>query len=35
MDTLVGGQPAGLQPGFPPRDETDVSPLFLDVMTYD
>lgn len=21
-------------PGFAPRDETDVSPLFLDVMTY-
>jgi hypothetical protein len=28
------GQPAQLQPGFAPRDETDVSPLSLDVMTY-
>jgi murein DD-endopeptidase MepM/ murein hydrolase activator NlpD len=34
VEPLVDGQPAPLQPGFAPRDETDVSPLFLDVMTY-
>jgi murein DD-endopeptidase MepM/ murein hydrolase activator NlpD len=28
------GQPAPTQPGFTPRDETGVSPLVLDVMTY-
>ena len=27
--------PAQLQPGFAVRDETDVSPLVLDVMSYD
>ena len=31
---LMDGQPAQLQPGFAARDETDVSPLVLDVMTY-
>jgi murein DD-endopeptidase MepM/ murein hydrolase activator NlpD len=31
---LLQGQPAQLQPGFIARDETDVSPLVLDVMTY-
>ena len=34
LDSLLNGQPAQLQPGFPIRDETDVSPLVLDVMTY-
>jgi hypothetical protein len=28
------GQPAVMQPGVTPRDETDVSPLSFDVMTY-
>jgi len=31
---LLQGQPAQLQPGFIARDETNVSPLVLDVMTY-
>jgi peptidase M23-like protein len=31
---LEEGQPARLQPGFAARDETDVSPLTLDVMSY-
>ena len=31
---LVDGQPAQLQPGFAARDETNLSPLVLDVMTY-
>ncbi len=34
LDALLNGQPAQLQPGFAVRDETDVSPLVLDVMTY-
>lgn len=34
VDALVAGQPAPLQPGFTARDETGVSPLSLDVMTY-
>ena len=34
LDPLLTGQPAPLQPGFAARDETDVSPLVLDVMTY-
>ncbi len=34
LDLLLKGQPAQLQPGFPVRDETDVSPLVLDVMSY-
>jgi hypothetical protein len=34
LDPLEGGAPAALQPGFAARDETDVSPLALDVMTY-
>jgi len=33
-DPLQEGQPAQLQPGFPARDETNVSPLVLDVMSY-
>ena len=28
------GEPAPMQPGFAARDETNVSPLELDVMTY-
>ena len=28
------GNPAPMQPGFTARDETNVSPLVLDVMTY-
>jgi hypothetical protein len=34
LDPLLHGQPAQLQPGFSARDETEVSPLVLDVMTY-
>jgi hypothetical protein len=34
VDEVVTGQPAPLQPGFTPRDETGVTPLDLDVMTY-
>ncbi|MUL67440.1 peptidase M23 [Mycobacterium sp. CBMA 234] len=34
-DALEAGQPAQLQPGFSARDENNVSPLNLDVMTYD
>jgi hypothetical protein len=30
----MAGQPAPMQPGFAARDETDVSPLTLDVMSY-
>ena len=33
-DAVKAGQPAPMQPGFTPRDESDVSPLVLDVMTY-
>jgi hypothetical protein len=32
---LLEGKPINLEPGFAPRDETNVSPLVLDVMTYD
>jgi hypothetical protein len=35
LDPLLQGKPAPMQPGFAPRDETDVSPLMLDVMTYE
>ena len=35
IDALLQGTPAPMQPGFTPRDETDVSPLSLDVMTYE
>jgi hypothetical protein len=31
---LEEGKPAQLRPGFATRDETDVSPLTLDVMSY-
>jgi hypothetical protein len=34
VDRLLAGQPATRQPGFAERDETEVSPLELDVMTY-
>lgn len=33
-DAVEAGKPAPLQPGFTPRDESDVSPLVLDVMSY-
>jgi hypothetical protein len=33
-DAIEAGQPAPMQPGFTPRDESAVSPLVLDVMTY-
>ena len=35
LDTLLQGGPAPMQPGFTARDETDVSPLSFDVMTYE
>ena len=35
VDALLQGKPAQMQPGFTARDETDVSPLSLDVMTYE
>jgi hypothetical protein len=34
LDPLIIGQPAALPPGSAPRDEKDLSPLVLDVMTY-
>ncbi len=34
LDSLLEGKPADLQPGFAPRDETNVSPVVYDVMTY-
>jgi hypothetical protein len=33
-DAIAAGQPAPIQPGFTPRDESAVSPLVLDVMSY-
>jgi hypothetical protein len=33
-DVIEAGQPAPMQPGFTPRDESAVSPLVLDVMNY-
>jgi hypothetical protein len=33
-DALLEGRPAARQPGFAVRDQSDVSPLVLDVMTY-
>ena len=33
-DAIEAGQPAPMQPGFTARDESGVSPLVLDVMTY-
>ena len=35
LDALLQGKPAPMQPGFTARDETEVSPLSLDVMTYE
>jgi Peptidase family M23 len=35
LDPLLHGKPALMQPGFAARDESDVSPLGLDVMTYE
>ncbi|MHC9296224.1 M23 family metallopeptidase [Mycobacterium sp. LTG2003] len=34
LDPLLDGRPATLQPGFAARDQSEVSPLVLDVMTY-
>jgi hypothetical protein len=34
LDPLADGKPAALQPGFAAREQTDVGPLGLDVMTY-
>jgi hypothetical protein len=33
-DAIKAGQPAPMQPGFNPRDESAVSPLVFDVMSY-
>jgi hypothetical protein len=35
LDALLQGKTAPMQPGFTARDENDVSPLSLDVMTYE
>ena len=34
LDTLFTGKPAALQSGFAAREETEVSPLVLDIMNY-
>jgi hypothetical protein len=34
LDPLLTGQPASMAPGAAPRDEKNLSPLVLDVMTY-
>ena len=34
LDKLFTGQAAPLQPGFAARDQSEVSPLVLDVMNY-
>jgi hypothetical protein len=34
LDRLFTGQPAPLQPGFAARDQSEVSPLVLDIMNY-
>ncbi|BBX32703.1 secreted peptidase [Mycolicibacterium mageritense DSM 44476 = CIP 104973] len=34
VEAALNGKPAALQPGFAARDQTEVSPLVLDVMTY-
>lgn len=34
LDTLFTGQPAPLQPGFAAREQSEVSPLVLDIMNY-
>jgi murein DD-endopeptidase MepM/ murein hydrolase activator NlpD len=35
VDALLAGKTAPMQPNFTARDESDVSPLSLDVMTYE
>lgn len=35
LDAVLRGKPAPMQPDITPRDESDVSPLVLDVMTYE
>ncbi|HKV19125.1 MAG TPA: M23 family peptidase, partial [Mycobacterium sp.] len=35
LDPLLKGKPAVMQPGFAPRDESSLSPLVLDVMSYE
>ncbi|MGH3675431.1 MAG: M23 family metallopeptidase [Mycobacterium sp.] len=35
LGPLLDGRPAPLQPGFAAREETDVTPMDLDVMTYE
>ena len=34
LDQVLLGRPAPMKPGFTARDETDTSPLVLDVMSY-
>ncbi|GAC1400500.1 MAG: M23 family metallopeptidase [Mycobacterium sp.] len=34
QDSVEAGQPAPMQPGFVARDESDLSPMVLDVMSY-
>lgn len=34
VEPLLNGRPAALQPGFATREQSEVSPLVLDVMTY-
>ena len=34
LDQLEAGKPARMQAGFEPSDQSDVSPLVLDVMAY-
>jgi hypothetical protein len=34
VEPLIDGRPAALQPGFATRDQSEVSPLVLDVMSY-
>jgi hypothetical protein len=35
LDPLLQGKPATMAPGFAPRDDSSVSPLVLDVMSYE
>jgi hypothetical protein len=35
LHPLLQGKPATMAPGFAPRDESSVSPLVLDVMSYE
>ena len=34
LDAMLRGQTAALQPGFAARDQSEVSPLTLDIMSY-